>query len=427
MKETYNKILNRGTEFLGLDLKYFASGAFWTALGQGINGILALLLTIAFANLLPKEVYGTYRYLLSLAGFLTFFTLTGANSAVTQAVAIGDEGSLIKSVKYQIKWNLMMTLATFVLGAYYLWHQNQVYAYPLFILGLFYPITLAFNTYPAFLRGKKEFRLLNLYSIWSTIIYVVSVFTALVLSKNILVLIIVYALSGLISNVIFHIIIVKKFKIHESRSTEHLSYGRKLTFIAYIGSVASQIDSIVLNHFWGPVALAVYTLSRAIPDKVIAFIKDIGDLGTPKLAQKSEGEIKKVFYKRILQGLGLGLLLTIGYVVLVPFVFKYLMPKYMESIFYSQIMAIGFLFMVPLSYFGTILKAKKLIKLNIISGTASHVIKILLYIILGIWGGILGLILAQVITYAITFLITIIIWQISHSKTIPEIDIVERE
>ena len=79
--------MKRGTELAGLDLKYFASGGFWTTLGQGINAILAFALTIAFANMIPKETYGIYRYILSIAGILNIFTLKGMNTAVVQAVA----------------------------------------------------------------------------------------------------------------------------------------------------------------------------------------------------------------------------------------------------------------------------------------------------------------------------------------------------
>src|SRR3989344_4903049 len=111
----------RGLEkYTKADMVYLAKGGFWITFGQSFSTLLSLVLIIAFANLLPKETYGTYRYILSLASIFNVFTLTGMNSAVARAVAIGHEGALRTSVKYQLKWNLLMLVAFFTLGGYYL-------------------------------------------------------------------------------------------------------------------------------------------------------------------------------------------------------------------------------------------------------------------------------------------------------------------
>ncbi len=113
--KTY-KILRKSEKFFKIDMVYLAKGGFWITSGQSINTILSLVLIVAFANLLPKETYGTYKYILSLAGVLNIFTLTGMNSAVARAVAVGSEGALKASVKYQLKWNLLMLVAFWILG-----------------------------------------------------------------------------------------------------------------------------------------------------------------------------------------------------------------------------------------------------------------------------------------------------------------------
>jgi len=128
LESKFNYLVDRGTALFGIDLKYFASGGFWTAFNQLINGLLSFLLVIVFANLLPKETYGIYTYLLSLSGFFTVFTLSGMNAAVLQAVASGNEGILKSSVKYQIKWNSAMTLVLFGLAGYYFWQYNYTFA-----------------------------------------------------------------------------------------------------------------------------------------------------------------------------------------------------------------------------------------------------------------------------------------------------------
>src|SRR5690606_26617860 len=137
------------------DMLYIGKNGFWVLFNQSTSSVLSLLLMVAFANLLPKETYGTYSYILALASILNIFTLTGMNEAVARAVASGKAGVLRPAVVYQLKWNLLMLLASLLLGSYYLIQGDVVFATSLYILGLFVPATLAFNTYSSFLEGKK--------------------------------------------------------------------------------------------------------------------------------------------------------------------------------------------------------------------------------------------------------------------------------
>ncbi len=413
-RESYRKIIDYGTELLGLDLKYFASGGFWTTLGQGINGVISFLLVIAFANLLPKETYGLYRYVLSLAGIFNVFTMTGMNTAVNQAVAAGNEGALRTSVKYQLKWNIMMTVALWGFGGYYLLNNNLTLAVSFIIFGVFTPLTFVFNTYGAYLDGKKQFKINNLFSIFSTAIYAAGMMLAMLLSKEILPLVIAYVLTTLIANLFFYWKTLRLFNPPIAPAGDVIKYGRRLTLLGFIGPIVAQADSIVLTHFWGPAQLAVYSLARAIPDKIGPLIKTIINLGMPKLVVKNTEEIDKVFYKRIFQSLGLGALLAAGYILLSPLVFKYLLPKYIDSIFYSQLLAISFIFIAPVGYIGTAINSKKMVRAIVSSSVSSSIVKIILYIVLGIWGGILGLVLAQLIYYFIVFFINLALWKFKN-------------
>ncbi len=411
IKSKYKALLQYGTEFLGLDLKYFVRGGFWTATGQITNAILATGLTIAFANLLPKETFGLYRYVLSLAGIMAIFSLNGANTAVAQAVATGNEGVLKTSVKYQLKWNLMMATALFISAGYYFWNNNHTIAYALLVLGIFSPLTSAFNTYGAYLSGKKEFRLDNIFSVVSSIFYSAGMILVLFLSKTLIAVILAYSLTTFFSNLFFYFKTVKLFSSEESPSKEALAYARKLTFIGFIGPIVSQIDNIILNNFWGPVQLATYSLALTIPDRLMPFAKSFVDVGFPKLAQRSREEINSVFYKRILQGLGIGVVLALGYIFLAPIIFKYLMPKYLDAVFYSQILATGLIFALPIRYVGTAMAAQGRTKIILANSLVNATIRIFMFAILGIWGGIMGLALAYALFCPISLLISIMSWQ----------------
>lgn len=407
LKEIYQKIIGYGTELLGLDLKYFASGGFWKTIGTVITNILAALLMIAFANFLPKETYGLYRYILSLVGILTVFSLTGMNISVAQATAAGNEGALKASVKYQLKWNFIMMLASWALATYYLWQQNAEISVALFILGFITPFTYTFNTYGAYLEGKKDFKRKNIFLIWSSIIYVAGMLPVIYFGKSIPWLIAAYAITSFLPNLFFYIKTLKIYNPPENKSSDAIAYGKHLTYLNFVNPILGQADNIILGHFWGVDQLAVYFLARVIPDKIGPFVKQIIGVGMPKLAQKNLEDIKKVFWKRIFQAAGLGAILAAGYILLSPIVFKYMLPKYLESIFYSQLLALTFIFIAPIGYVSAVFTSQKMTLPIVLSSISSNIIKIVLYVILGIWGGIMGLILAQIIYYVIVFFIHI--------------------
>jgi len=80
-------------QFLGQEDNYFLTQGSYLSIGHVISIICGFLLSIAFARFLPKEIYGQYRYILSVVAILAIFTLPGLKTAITQAVARGFEGS----------------------------------------------------------------------------------------------------------------------------------------------------------------------------------------------------------------------------------------------------------------------------------------------------------------------------------------------
>ncbi|MFA5841410.1 MAG: oligosaccharide flippase family protein [Candidatus Paceibacterota bacterium] len=405
-------ILRWSERYFKTDMVYLAKGGFWITFGQAATSIISLFLTIFFANFLPKETYGIYRYLLSIAAILNIFSLTGMNQAVAQAVATGNEGALRVSVKYQLKWGLIMLFAFWVLGAYYFLNGNLIFAAVFFIMGVSSPLVTAFNTYGAYLQGKREFGLNNIFSVISVSIYAVSMVIAIMLSGELIWLIIAYSLATLVANWIFYYTTIRIFKPPLAPADSVLKYGREMTAIGFIGPIASQIDSIILSHFWGPAQLAVYTLAMAIPNRAISFIKNLLDIVFPKLATKKTGEINQIFYIRISQGVVIGIIFALAYVIIAPYIFKYLLPKYLDSVFYSQLLAISFVFAMPNRYINLLFIAQKLSRLMFINNLVQSIIRILLYIILGVWGGILGLVVAQLLNSLLSLIINIIVWQL---------------
>lgn len=408
--------LRRSESFFKTDMVYLAKGGLWQIFGQVGVSIITLGLTIIFANLLPKETYGLYRYILSLAGVLGIFTLTGMNQAVSQSVASGNDGAFRMAVKYQLKWNMIQLLAFWAVSFYYFTEGANELSIAMLVLGIFSPLTLAFNTYGAYLEGKKQFSLNNIFSILSTLIYVGGMVTAILLSGEVRWLAAAYAITTFVSTFFFYFLTLKKFHPPINESGETLKYGRELTIIGAMGPLVSQIDKIILSHFWGATQLAVYSLAIAVPERATSLIKSWVSIGLPKFSVKSPKEINQVFFIRIAQGIAIGAICFVAYYFSAPYLFKYLLPNYLDSVGYSQILALSFLFALPNRYVSLLLTSQKASKIMFVNHTTHNVLRIALYGIFGMFGGIIGLIAARVFMDFIGMLINIYAWKLHKSS-----------
>src|SRR3989344_5118018 len=157
LKVKIKNFLIRAQKFTGTDNVYLAQGGFWLILGQVTAAATSFLLALAFANLLPKDIYGNYQYIISLVGTLGIFSLTGMRIAVSQATARGLEGSFYTGFKTQLKWGFLASIVA-IGGALYYWLRgNILLPIPLLLIAVFLPLMLASRVYIGLLAGRKLF------------------------------------------------------------------------------------------------------------------------------------------------------------------------------------------------------------------------------------------------------------------------------
>src|SRR3989344_3576832 len=125
MKNRLVNLLRWSEQYTKTDMVYLASGGFWLGLGQIVASGSVFLTSIAFANLLAPELYGIYKYVLSVFGMLAITTLFGMDSAVTQSTARGFEGTITPAFKEKMKWGTLGSLASLAIALYYYAQGNM--------------------------------------------------------------------------------------------------------------------------------------------------------------------------------------------------------------------------------------------------------------------------------------------------------------
>ncbi len=388
-------LLRKSEKFFKTDMVYLAKGGGWLTLGQIFSTISGLLLAIAFANLIPKEIYGSYKYVLSIVGILSAFSLTGMGTSIIQSVSRGIEGVLKYSFWENIKWSTLIIISSFVGFIYYYTKGEISLAFSLLIASVTYPIIQSAAFYRPFLIGKKEFKTSALLEISRNATHSVFLFLTILLTNNLIIIVIVYSLSYMTTALLSYLFTIKKYKPNLLIDNKNLNFGKHLSLMNILGVVSRNIENILLFHYFGASQLAIYLFATALPRQFTFIKKSLGLLVLPKLNDKSILELKKILPAKALRLLFVLIPINISYILISPYIYKFLFPQYMESIIYSQVFSLFILFF-PILFFTQALLSHSKKKYLYIINTTTPIIRIILLLVLlpvfGIWGAVLSFI-----------------------------------
>ncbi|MES3031019.1 MAG: oligosaccharide flippase family protein [Patescibacteria group bacterium] len=343
MKFWLYTLLRRAERYTKTDMVYLAKGGFWINLNYVFGSLISLLLSILFAYYLSKDLFGTYKYIISLAGIAVAFSLNGMNTAVTRAVAQGFEGAFKRSLLVQFRWIVPQVLVTLGLSAYYFFQENYVYGICFLAITLLSPIGTIANTYGAFLQGKKAFMDSALYGGISNLVYFLFVGGAVVFYPNLIVLITAYYGAHALTNSFFCWKTLKKYQPKEEFREEDITYGKHGSFLNTFGILAAHIDSIVVYHLLGPTSLAIYSFALLIPERLKFMFGFVSTVALPKFSEKYAAGEEPDILRKTLQLLAIAAVLIVLYIIAAPFLFSWFFPQYSDSILYSQICSISLL------------------------------------------------------------------------------------
>jgi len=255
----------------------------------------------------------------------------------------------------------------------------------------------SFGIYDALLQGKKLFGISTKYFIISQIIAIASLIAALFFTKNLFLILLVYFASWTLLRFIFLKITLKKFSPNQEQDPKTISYGKHLSAMGIIGTIANYLDRLLIFHYLGAAEVAIYSIAIAPPEQIKSLFKSIGTLALPKFAQRTKKEIRGTITKKILKLSLVLIIIIIIYILAAPLIYKIFFPKYLESIWLSQIFSVSLIavaFLVPYSALQAQAAQKELYFFNFFSS----IFQIIALFIGVYFYGLIGVIIARIIT-----------------------------
>ena len=398
LKKKLNPTVSSLEKKLKTDIRYLISGGGVMAIGQVLVTGIAILASIAFANLLSKETYGTYQYILTVGEFLTTFSLIGLGRAVVTSVARGKDGVLDEGFKKTLLWGIPAILAGFGTGIYYLMQDNLVFAIGIAASTFLTLIIIAAKTYLPFLNGRKLFKQTSSFTVIGILIPGIVMVTTLCITENILILIMTFLLSSTLTNLGLFLL-SRRYKRNNDPDPGLSKNAMHLSIDAIMSRSIAHLDRLLLFQFAGPAALAEFLIAMNFERQFSHLFKSMNSIAIPKLTNRTFSILQQTLPRKLLLLYAIIIPFTICYILLTPTAFSLVFPQYLSAVLYAQVLGLAFLFLPVKVLADTLIshhKHRELYYITFLTAVPKIVATVIFVPWLGIWGVVITLFTEQI-------------------------------
>jgi O-antigen/teichoic acid export membrane protein len=397
------------SRFFGTDMMYVVRSGFWMNANFIVSILFGLTSSILFAHFVPKNVYGTYQFILALAASIAVVVPNNMSTAVLRSVARGNEGDFVKATRFQLRWGTIGSVVSISIAVWYAIHNNVGLSLALLVIALFMPASYALNTWGAYVQGKKDYRRYFFYSTFATVVSYGGVFAAIFFKPEFIWLAAANILFIFLGNFILYFWTKKRMRPNNQTSSDAIPYGVHLSVMGIPQGLVGQLDAILLFHFLGAEMLAIYSFATLLPEKIAGGLKFISAAALPKFSEKTEKDVKSFFRRKIYWLVGFISLVALAYAIFAPYIFEILFPKYMDSVPFTRVYALSF-FAIIAGVIQTAVVSQRKIKQLYITTVSTPFLKAALLFVMLLYFGIWGVIWAQVIIIVFQILLPLLLF-----------------
>ncbi len=419
LKALATRGLRWSEKYTKTDMVYLAHGSFWLSGSGVVTAAVSFGLALAFANLLPQETYGNYKYVLTIFGILCVTCLRGMDTVVTQAAARGNDGAVVSGLFAKMRWSTLGSAGALAAALYYYFYGgNATLALSLVIAAVFIPLMEPFGIFNAVLVGKKDFKLSSILGTLGQLVAALALLPVLVLTKNPVFIFAAYCAIWTVTRLGSLLFTLRKFPPNDRHEARASPYALHSSVVGATAILIGSIDSILVFHYLGAAQLAMFTFATAPVQHARTILNTPTVLAIPKLATQSNADIKKILYKRsgalFLIGIGIAAVYS---VLAYPF-FHIFFPQYIDVVPYSILFSLTIVFQVGNAFVGPVINSRatliphRLIYLWNIPSVVIAGSAILLIPVFGLWGAMVG----QVLSYGSSTAIAWFMWYSIRNK-----------
>lgn len=376
------------------DTKIFKGGS-WLFLERTILMAKGFVLSVLFANFLPKEIFGQFQFLIATLGVASIFALPGMGTAIVRGIAREQMGTYSRGVRDIFWWSFLGSLLIVIVALYgYLKGQVDIFGLLLFS-ALIFPLFSISGTWRYYYTGKENFSQMAKISFILECITLILIVLTVSIGPSVTLLGLVYIFGILFTTI--PLVLILKYKTEKGDVDQtNIAYGKRLSVSSGVSGLSNNYDKLLVGQFLGFAELATYNIAFLIPEQIKVVVTSFM---IPYLPQFS-----KTDYRAKLIGLfGKFLLVSFVfagcYILISPYFFEFFFPKYTEAVFLTQVVAAGLLLAVPFIIIETYFKAQEADQVILISTLVGLIVSILGIFALAPMYGIMGIVVSKIVSY----------------------------
>ncbi|CAM8410509.1 RfbX Membrane protein involved in the export of O-antigen and teichoic acid [Candidatus Methylopumilus universalis] len=399
-------------------LKYKRIEPFWEVSALSLSQIFAmfcgLAATIIWARFLPQELFGEFKVLMGVVGFVTAFCLLGLSQAASMSAANNKDGNLNVVLRWRIFANLLASLC-FMVAYFYikLTNGDEFLLEPLIIIAIVFPLYNLNDICMAWINGKG-------------LLFELGIMRSVYSGLNVLGLLIIsfwdihdlwkVTLIFLSSIAILNLWMMKRsffLTVNNKVDSTIINYAHHATIAqAFTGMMA--LDVVVLSSVVSSDQIAIYVVALQFPQLAKAVFSVISQTYTQRIFESNSTlqawtRVRKSFWIITAAGIAIGLL---GYILLPEITVFFFSEKYQLAAQYGRMLWLTICCLGSTTILGMILIATKKPIYTYLSNIGYPVVLSILYLML-VQFGVAGMTLARVIITIIMALYFVIAFRLS--------------
>ncbi len=333
----------------------------WLIIAQILTKIISFFYVIFLARNLGVENFGLYSVALSYFSLISSFADFGVSRYVVREVA-KDHKSLPEILSNVIFLRVTLMAVIFALFALLMYNidpsKTRVALSLIAVLAVF-PQAVAISLDSAFVALQK----LSFSAISLVIFNIFSAVTGFILVSR------GFGIFGAVTAVvlgqIIYVLCLSFFlikqkiplfsKIQENLFKEIILGSLPYGLLGVLGLLYFKIDTLLLSYLKGSYDTGIYGAAYKFLEAIIFVPSSLSIALFPVLAKLHDGkntDLKDIYFKILKFMGGLGVIVLVGYLVILPGIIKLFLPKFLFSIEVVKILSLSIPFMfihIPLS------------------------------------------------------------------------------
>ncbi len=394
-------LLTKVEHQLQCNVQSIAKDSAIVTVGHISNTLKGVITGYLVSRLFPQEMYGAYRFALSIIGAVSFLSLVGFPSILSRHIIQEKERAHIRSAillysLWCIAISIIIILGMIILNI----HQGKTNMLPLLIVTgvLFGSSNIGANSFGALVHGESRFDLGVKTTAIINCLQVIGVLLMLYTYQSPIILIL--CTMG-IPSCVYCIKTIQWMRKYPSQKT-YAPYIKKTIQLSMINiptTISWYIDGLLVSYYFGLKELALLSVIYLIPDQVKVWSKEMLPIAYVRnAAGEDSNEKRERVEKVVIIGMAIMIVAVSIYWTISPLMIPLLFPKYTShSILLLSNIAALTIIPIPATLFTQYLEARgKISELQWSTWSTSGIYIIVMYILIPRFG-VMGAIISRII------------------------------